>query len=98
MVAPGFLENPEVRRWLNGVEPAWTMLEFKSLNALRPIKRRRALIVGYEELGSLLAEWRPLMAFRHSVLVGSNGGLRIPGASATLDYAMPLPDRTWTCC
>src|SRR6266446_3025107 len=35
MVAPRFLENPEVRRWLNGVEPAWTMLEFNSLNALR---------------------------------------------------------------
>ena len=35
MVAPGFLENPEVRRWLNDVEPAWTMLEFNSLNALR---------------------------------------------------------------
>jgi len=35
MVAPGFLQNPEVRRWLNGVEPAWTMLEFNSLNALR---------------------------------------------------------------
>jgi hypothetical protein len=35
MVAPGFLENPEVRRWLNGVEPAWTMIDFDSLNALR---------------------------------------------------------------
>src|SRR6266403_808747 len=35
MVAPGFLQNPEVRRWLNGVEPAWTILEFNSLNALR---------------------------------------------------------------
>jgi len=35
MVAPGFLENPDVRRWLNGVEPAWTTLEFNSLNALR---------------------------------------------------------------
>jgi hypothetical protein len=35
MVAPGFLANPDVRRWLNGVEPAWTMLEFDSLNALR---------------------------------------------------------------
>ena len=35
MVAPGFLQNPEVRRWLNGVEPAWTTLEFNSLNALR---------------------------------------------------------------
>jgi hypothetical protein len=34
VVAPRFLENPEVRRWLNGVEPAWTMLEFDSFNAL----------------------------------------------------------------
>jgi hypothetical protein len=30
VVAPGLLENPEVRRWLNGVEPAWTMLDFGS--------------------------------------------------------------------
>src|SRR5438132_7209019 len=35
MVAPGFLQNPEVRRWLGGIQPAWTMLEFNSLNALR---------------------------------------------------------------
>jgi hypothetical protein len=34
MVAPGFLQNPEVRRWLHGVEPAWTMLDFDSFNAL----------------------------------------------------------------
>ena len=34
MVAPGFLDNPEVRRWLNGIEPAWTMLDFDSFNAL----------------------------------------------------------------
>jgi hypothetical protein len=34
MVAPGFLANPEVRRWLNGIEPAWTMLDFDSFNAL----------------------------------------------------------------
>jgi len=34
MVSPGFLENYEVRRWLNGVEPAWTMLDFESFNAL----------------------------------------------------------------
>jgi hypothetical protein len=30
MVAPGFLTNPDVLRWLNGIEPAWTMLEFDS--------------------------------------------------------------------
>jgi hypothetical protein len=34
VVAPAFLTSPEVRRWLNGIEPAWTMLEFDSLNAL----------------------------------------------------------------
>lgn len=34
VVAPGFLQNPEVQRWLGGVEPAWTMLEFNSRNAL----------------------------------------------------------------
>jgi hypothetical protein len=26
--------NPEVRRWLNGIEPAWAMLEFDSYNSL----------------------------------------------------------------
>jgi hypothetical protein len=35
VVAPGFLTNPEVRQYLNGVEPAWTMLEFDSFNSLR---------------------------------------------------------------
>jgi hypothetical protein len=34
VVAPAFLANPEVRRWLNGVEPAWAMLDFDSFNAL----------------------------------------------------------------
>jgi hypothetical protein len=30
-----FLTKPEVLRWLNGVEPVWTMLEFDSFNGLR---------------------------------------------------------------
>jgi hypothetical protein len=34
VVAPGFLSKPEVRQWLNGIEPAWTMLDFDSFNAL----------------------------------------------------------------
>jgi hypothetical protein len=34
MVSPAFLVNFEVRRWLNGVEPAWTILDFNSFNAL----------------------------------------------------------------
>jgi hypothetical protein len=35
VVAPGFLSKPEVRRWLNGVEPAWTVLDLDSFNGLR---------------------------------------------------------------
>ena len=34
MVAAGFLASPEIRRWLNGVEPAWAMLELDSFKAL----------------------------------------------------------------
>jgi len=34
MVSPGFLEDFEVRRWLNGIEPAWTLLDFDSFNVL----------------------------------------------------------------
>ena len=36
VVAPGFLDRPDVRRWVNGIEPAWTMLlDFGSFNALQ---------------------------------------------------------------
>ncbi|MGP0089102.1 MAG: hypothetical protein ACLPKB_03970 [Xanthobacteraceae bacterium] len=35
MVAADFLQDPQVRRWLAGVEPAWTLLTFDSLRALR---------------------------------------------------------------
>ena len=35
MVATDFLSDPQVRRWLGGVEPAWTLLTFDSLRELR---------------------------------------------------------------
>jgi hypothetical protein len=35
MVAADFLHDPQVRKWLDGVEPAWTLLTFDSLRALR---------------------------------------------------------------
>jgi hypothetical protein len=35
MVAEDFLEDPQVRQWLDGVEPAWMLLTFESLRALR---------------------------------------------------------------
>jgi hypothetical protein len=61
----------------------------------RSVKRRRARLTDYEELESpLLHVGQPLMGSRHSVFVGRNGGLRILRAGASLEYAMPLPDRT----
>jgi hypothetical protein len=35
MVAEDVLRDPQVREWLDGVEPAWTLLTFESLRALR---------------------------------------------------------------
>jgi hypothetical protein len=35
MVAEDFLRDPQVRQWLDGIEPAWTLLTFESLCALR---------------------------------------------------------------
>ena len=29
MVAPGFLKNPDVIHWLDGVEPTWPLLTFE---------------------------------------------------------------------
>jgi hypothetical protein len=34
MVAPGFLQNKDVRNWLGGNEPAWILLDQKSFEAL----------------------------------------------------------------
>ena len=35
MVAEDFLRAPQVRQWLDGVDPAWTLLTFESLLTLR---------------------------------------------------------------
>src|SRR6516165_9801312 len=35
MVAESFVQDPQIRKWLDGVEPAWTLLTFESLRALR---------------------------------------------------------------
>jgi hypothetical protein len=34
MVAPGMLQNPSVKSWLGGVEPAWTLLDQSSFETL----------------------------------------------------------------
>ena len=35
MVAEDFLQDPHVRQWLDGVEPAWALLSLDSLRSLR---------------------------------------------------------------
>jgi hypothetical protein len=35
MVGEDFLQDSQIRDWLDGVEPAWTVLTFESLRALR---------------------------------------------------------------
>jgi len=35
MVAEDFVQDPQMRKWLDGVEPVWTLLTFDSLRALR---------------------------------------------------------------
>jgi hypothetical protein len=62
MVSPGVLQIPEVKRWLAGVEPAWTLLELDSLMALRkePSAENRALrlaanLMNQDLLGSSIA-------------------------------------------
>jgi hypothetical protein len=37
MVAQDFLLDSQVRAWLAGVEPAWTLLTLESLQALRQV-------------------------------------------------------------
>ena len=35
MVNPGILQSPSVQKWLGGIEPAWTLLDFDSFSQLR---------------------------------------------------------------
>src|SRR5262249_62400087 len=45
MVAEDFLQDPQVREWLDGGEPAWALLTFENLRGLRhePSVRRTAI-------------------------------------------------------
>ena len=50
MELPGFLDDPVVRRWLGGVEPAWTLLTIDDMKALQqePSRENRALSLAYD--------------------------------------------------
>jgi hypothetical protein len=80
VVAPGFLQNPEVRRWLNGIEPAWTTLEVNSYNALHhePSASNQAIrldpnLTETDLSGSAVAR-NALLVLRHAI---ETGGLKL---------------------
>lgn len=90
MVAPGFLQNQEVQRWLNGLEPAWTMLDLKSVNALRkePSRENRAIRLASDLTAAEIAESpvaRNTLKLLRSALDG--GGLKLT-ATANLSRAV----------
>lgn len=80
MVAPGFLANPEVRRYLDGVEPAWTLLEFDSFNSLRhePSATNKAIrlepnLTESDLLGSSVSQVAQILLGR----AANRGGLKL---------------------
>ena len=80
MVAPGFLANPEVRRYLDGVEPAWTLLEFESFNSLGypPSATNKAIrlepnLTETDLLGSVIGQVARMLLGR----AGNPGGLKL---------------------
>jgi hypothetical protein len=67
VVAADFLRDPEVRPWLDGIEPAWTLLTFDGLRALRqePSAAQTTIQIANdlsadEIAGSAVADWREM--------------------------------------
>ena len=78
MVAEDFLQDQQVRQWLDGVEPAWTLLTFDGLRALRqePSARQNAIRIANdlsadESAGSAVTR-NTLMLLRQAI---ERGGL-----------------------
>jgi hypothetical protein len=67
VVAADFLRDPEVRPWLDGIEPAWTLLTFDGLRPLRqePWAAQTTIQIATdlsadEIAGSAVADWREM--------------------------------------
>jgi hypothetical protein len=90
VVAEDFLQDAQVRQWLDGVEPAWTLLTFDSLRALRqePSASQTTIRIGNdlstdEIAGSAVAR-NTLILLRHAI---ERGGLPLT-ASGSLPRAI----------
>jgi hypothetical protein len=72
MVAEDFLQDQQVRQWLDGVEPAWTLLTFDSLRALRrePSARQNAIRIAndlsVDEIAGSAVARNPLIPLRQA--------------------------------
>src|SRR5262249_53384933 len=87
---PGFLQNPEVRRWLNGVEPVWTMLDFGGYTVLRqePLPGNEAIQLRPDLTESDLAVSAVLRTARTLLQrAGDDGGLKLT-ATGTLSRSV----------
>ena len=93
MVEPGFLLSPRVRRWLNGVEPVWTLLASTSFNGLRqhsadldgPLQIRSDLTEA--DCANFPAAENTVLLLRHAL---DNDGLRLtatPSAGPVIQCA-----------
>jgi len=83
MVAEDFLQDQQVRQWLDGVEPAWTLLTFDSLRALRraPSARQNAIRIANnlsaDEIAGSAVTRNTLILLRQAI---ERGGLPLTAA------------------
>jgi hypothetical protein len=74
MVAADFLQDPRVQGWLDGVEPAWTLLTFESFLALRhePSAVQSAIQISndlsVDEIASSAVPRNTLILLKHAIV------------------------------
>ena len=71
-MAEDFLQDSQVRKWLDGVEPAWTLLTFDSLRALRQEPSAGQAAIRIVNVASALSLSRPAQASLTLLETGSS--------------------------
>src|SRR6476660_8123265 len=93
MVTPGFLKSDDVIRWLGGIEPTWTHLEFESYCHLRrrPDEDHAAMQLA-TDLTEAEARSSPIVLVMLALLrmAGERGGAKLT-ASGVLTRAVITP-------
>lgn len=100
MTAPGMLQNPSVRKWLGGIEPAWTLLDHDSFSALRqsPSPKSGAIMLASDfspdEIGQS-AVARNTLILLHAASAGSGLKLTTTGNLTRSVVAEMIDLFTW---